>query len=333
MRYQANGAKPRSETKSSTPPDHEQRGEKRGDEAHRDHGDVVAAHDRPVLVSVVHGRGQHRRHRQEERELRRGAAVDPEQEAAHDRSTRPRDAGDHGHGLAKADLQRGRRRDPLDPMVARIRMDALDQEDGKAAQDQRGHHHPGAEQHGLDEAVGKSSDHHRRDEAEENVAREADLVRVAQQSARDAKEAMAIGPADGEDRAELDHHLEHLAGRPAKADQVDHEDQMAGRGDRDELGQTLDDPEEKRPEQEFQIHCASLLAAGCGGSRGPQPCRHQLLRADRSPRVNPLGSIGGQAERSLPWRQSVTESFRIELRCRWSQNDTICPGGRAQNPA
>ena len=199
------------------------------------------------------------------------------------------------------------------PVVARIRMDALDQEDGKAAQDQRGHHHPGAEQHGLDEAVGKRSDHHRRDEAEENVAREADLVRVAQQSARDAKEAMAIGPADGEDRAELDHDLEHLAGRPAKADQVDHEDQMAGRGDRDELGQTLDDPEEKRPEQEFQIHCASLLAAGFGGSRGPQPGRHQLLRADRSPRVNPLASIGGQAERSLPWRQSVTESFRIEL--------------------
>ena len=33
---------------------------------------------------------------------------------------------------------------------------------------------------------------------------------------------------------------------------------MAGRGDREELGQALDDPEEQRPEQELQIHCASL---------------------------------------------------------------------------
>ena len=41
---------------------------------------------------------------------------------------------------------------------------------------------------------------------------------------------------------------------------------MAGRGDREELGQALDDAEEKRPEQEFQIHGASLSAAGAAAA-------------------------------------------------------------------
>ena len=63
-------------------------------------------------------------------------------------------------------------------------------------------------------------------------------------SARGEREQPAgIDRQDGEDRAELDQHLEGLAGR-VEAEEVAGEQDVAGRGDRDELGQPLEDAEE-----------------------------------------------------------------------------------------
>ena len=89
-----------------------------------------------------------------------------------------------------------------------------------------------------------------------------------QQPGGGAREAAEILPAHRADRAELDHHLEHLAGRAAEADQVDDEDQMAGRGHRQELGQALDDAEQQRPEQELQIHRVSFWLARRRATQG-----------------------------------------------------------------
>ena len=129
-------------------------------------------------------------------------------------------------------------------------------------------HHPGVEQVGLDEAVGQRADDHRRQEGDQDVAHEAELVAVVQQAGGGAREAAEIVPAHRPDRAELDDHLEHLAGRALEADQVDHEDQMPGRGHRQELGQALDDAEQQRPEQELQIHRLSFWLHGVERTQG-----------------------------------------------------------------
>ncbi len=112
--------------------------------------------------------------------------------------------------------------------------------------------------------VGEGADDHRREEGEQDVADEAELLRLRKHARGGAQEAVEVDPADGADRAELDDHLEHLSGRSSKADQVTHEDQMAGRGNRQELGQALDDPEQQRSEQELQVHRVFQAWAGMG---------------------------------------------------------------------
>jgi hypothetical protein len=68
--------------------------------------------------------------------------------------------------------------------------------------------------------------------------------RIGQQPGQRVEQALAINPADGQDGAELDHDLENRAPRPGEPDQFGGEDQMAGRGDRQKLGYSLDDAED-----------------------------------------------------------------------------------------
>src|SRR5271163_1361256 len=58
------------------------------------------------------------------------------------------------------------------------------------------------------------------------------------------RKALAIDPAHREDRAQLDHDVEELALRPLDAEQAVGENQMPGRGNRQKLGQPLDNAEE-----------------------------------------------------------------------------------------
>ncbi len=86
------------------------------------------------------------------------------------------------------------------------------------------------------------------------VAHEQEIVGVGEHARRDPDQLGAVGPAHGEDGAELDDDLEHFARRPLEADQVDQQDQMPGRGHRNELGQPLDDAKEDGAEQSHEIH-------------------------------------------------------------------------------
>ena len=75
-----------------------------------------------------------------------------------------------------------------------------------------------------------------------------------------ARETRAELPADGEDRAGLDDDLEHLGVIAGVAEQRAGDDQMSGRRDRQELGETLDDAEDERDEQRGMFQCAGSRA-------------------------------------------------------------------------
>src|SRR5437588_289101 len=76
------------------------------------------------------------------------------------------------------------------------------------------------------------------------------------------QQPLAIDPAHGQDRAQLDHDVEQLAFRSFETEQPVGEDQMAGRGDRQEFGQSLDDAEEDGGGEEGGEHDL-VGAAGC----------------------------------------------------------------------
>ena len=59
-------------------------------------------------------------------------------------------------------------------------------------------------------------------------------------------------------RAGLDHDLEDLALLVVEAEQVADQDQVAGAGDRQELGETFDDAQDERFEQERGFHSAAV---------------------------------------------------------------------------
>ena len=90
-------------------------------------------------------------------------------------------------------------------------------------------------------------------------------------SARGQREQPAgVDREDGEDRAELDQHLEGLAGG-VEAEEVAGEQDVAGGGDRDELGQPLDDPEEGRDQvgMMLQVQARRFLALSVMASNWP----------------------------------------------------------------
>ena len=121
--------------------------------------------------------------------------------------------GDHRYHLAEADRERGPSRHLLDRVMAGLRQVALDDQDRDAAQHQRGDDHPRIEQVGLDETVRHRADHHGRQEREQDVAHEAELLGVMAKAGRGAREAAEILPAHRADRAQLDDDLEYLTGR------------------------------------------------------------------------------------------------------------------------
>jgi len=90
-------------------------------------------------------------------------------------------------------------------------------------------------------------------EGEQQIDDEALRVARARQSRGDFPEPCAIFPADGEDGARLDDDLEHLRALARVAEQRSGDDQVAGRRDRQEFGQTLDDAEDECNENGWMI--------------------------------------------------------------------------------
>src|SRR5690606_3989077 len=96
-------------------------------------------------------------------------------------------------------------------------------------------------------------------------------------------------------RAQLNGDLEHLAGRTTKTQQVDQQDQMARRGDRDELGQSLHDPQQGGLQILGQHRTAPPVQA-CPATAGSAPSRGQLepVRSQLSPVESQFSPVGSQ---------------------------------------
>jgi hypothetical protein len=136
----------------------------------------------------------------------------------------------------------------------------LDDQDGDAAGDQRPGDDRGVAEHRLDLIVQGEADHGRGQEADGDVAQEAPALRLAaQQAEEDRPEGPPVEHDDGEDRAELDDDVEHRPLLRIVAEQLRGQDQVTGRGDRDELGDTLDDAEQD--DRQDRVHGRALSKA------------------------------------------------------------------------
>jgi hypothetical protein len=78
------------------------------------------------------------------------------------------------------------------------------------------------------------------------------------------REALAVQPAYGEDCPQLNGDLEHVASRPAKAQEIHRQNKVPCRRNREKFGQALDDAEQACGEIRIEIHI-DLRAERCPG--------------------------------------------------------------------
>ncbi len=90
-------------------------------------------------------------------------------------------------------------------------------------------------------------------EGDQDAEDEAAGAGVAWEIGEQLPQPAEIDAEDRQDRAELDQHLEGLAGR-FEAEEMAGEQDVAGRRDRDELGQPLEQPEQQRRDDGLVLH-------------------------------------------------------------------------------
>jgi len=157
----------------------------------------------------------------------------------------------HGHALERD----GPRWSPAE--VARR------EQDGDAADDPRCDHRCDAEEVILDRALERDADHRRGDEGDREGDEHAPAVLVAtDESGRHRLQTRVIEHDDGKDGASLDRdrvRVGRVLGRVgvADAEQLLRHEQVPGRRDRQELGESLDDSQDRRLDKLVQ---APLLA-------------------------------------------------------------------------
>ena len=87
--------------------------------------------------------------------------------------------------------------------------------------------------------------HRGRQESQDHGDREAPCAGIRRQADQHFPKPTEEKHHDGQNGSELDHHVEHLAEVVLKAEQLAGKDQMAGRGDRQKFGETLDGAEDQ----------------------------------------------------------------------------------------
>ena len=153
--------------------------------------------------------------------------------------------GHHRQALDQADAERLAERDVGDALLVALGRGPLDRQDRDAAEQQRPGDDQRAAEHRLDPVDQDEADHRRGQEADDDVAEEAPGFGLPpDQADQHRPEGPPVEHDHGEDRAQLDDDVEHRPARGVVAEQFAGEDQMAGRGDRDELGDALDDAEQ-----------------------------------------------------------------------------------------
>src|SRR5262249_4393173 len=139
------------------------------------------------------------------------------------------------------------------------------------------------EQDLLDEAVQRGADYGRRQEGDEDADDESPGSRVARQLLGDPEQTPRIDGDDGEDGAELNQHLEGLAGG-FEAEEVPGEQDVTGRADRNEFRQALERAEQQRVQNPFELH----VAPRSGDPLGLSPSRGGSIR------IGPSRTGGGR---------------------------------------
>src|SRR5579864_5650336 len=220
-----------------------------GDEADREALRVERREQRAIPDEVVDAGREERRDREEEREFRRGRARKAEQHAADDRRAGSRRSGDQRQRLRAADLEcigPAHRIDAIDPYGRRRKSSAaLDPQDDERADDEGQRDRDRREQVALDGAREEQAEYCRGQECDEQVEHETLRERVVAESGDGADQPRAIFPAHREDRASLDHDLEHLGALAGVAEQRSGDDQVARGRDGQEFGETLDDAQDQ----------------------------------------------------------------------------------------
>jgi hypothetical protein len=121
--------------------------------------------------------------------------------------------------------------------------------------DERAGHHGGREQVRLDRLAQQQAQHHRGREGDEHIDGEAPrLLAAPAQAHHGVAQPLRIDDHHREDRTGLDGNVEDLALLVGEAQQRPGQDEVAGAGDGQELGQALDDAHQGGLEQGESIH-------------------------------------------------------------------------------
>ena len=160
-----------------------------------------------------------------------------------------RRARDQGKRLRESDLQRIRPAHVVDAVDAHrvgiALLPSLRPQDHEGSDDEGGRNRHRREESRLDRVGEGEPEHRRGQEGDEQVEHEALRRALAEEPRRDGDQLHAIFPAHREDRARLNHDLEQLRFVSGVAEQRSGDDQMPRRRDREELGETLDNDEDR----------------------------------------------------------------------------------------
>ena len=193
----------------------------------------------------------------------------------------------------------------------------IDPQQDRAADDQHEADDPDVEQHILDEAVADRADDRRRQERDQHADDEAACRLIAEHGGRDAPKPPEIDGQDRQNGAELDQHHEGLAESVVvEAEETLDQQQMPGRGHRQELGQTLDDAEDEGLEK-VESHSSSeeagkavakgraLVPHHSPGATGSTRAHSSALRASGAPLTGSVASSeSGTIVATIVTRQS-----------------------------
>ena len=189
----------------------------------------------------------------QEREPGGRFAVQAGEAGRRDADPRAADAGHEREGLRRPDRDRDRERDVADALG--LATPSVGQPQDDRAHDERDGDQPDLAECGLDEVVEQESGDRRGDGRRHEEPRQA-AVRIGPERAipdggkPGRHQPQPVGPEVDEQRRQrpdVEHHAERQRRdeRVGPAQQVRDDDEVPGRGDRQELGESLDDPHDQ----------------------------------------------------------------------------------------
>ncbi|CAI7667292.1 unnamed protein product, partial [Penicillium discolor] len=251
-------------------PVHEERDHaERDDEGDPCRGHRVAEREEgrlaPALEQLVEAAAEHGRDRQQEGVAGGGGALIAEEQPHGDRAAGPRDAGDEGEclGESEGDAVRVGQIVQLPALGSHVIRDA--QED--AEHDEHDRHDPERAEDGFDLVLEQESEQHDRDAADDDEPPHACVRVVPRHLSGEGPEPLGddaddVAPEEHDDgglRADLRDGGERRARVLPGGQERPHDPQMGAGGDRQELGETLDDSQDQCFEQ---VHGEAFVFRG-----------------------------------------------------------------------